>query len=117
MLRPAIFLGLIALILSAEALHAADQLLIDLHRDAGISCAGCHEEQRPKVAPSSAKCVSCHGDQQSLAKKTEQAFPNPHASPHAPPGDVQVCTECHHVHRVSEVSCSTCHRDFFFNVK
>jgi Cytochrome c3 len=99
------------------ALRAEEQFLISVHRHAGLSCAQCHQEQPPRVAPPSAKCIGCHGDQQVLAKKTESASPNPHAPPHAQPGETPVCTECHHIHRASEVSCSSCHRDFFFNVK
>ncbi|WP_456635231.1 cytochrome c3 family protein [Bradyrhizobium sp. USDA 10063] len=107
----------LATTLSISSLDADNRLLFDAHHSAGLSCAQCHDERPPKVSPSVDKCLSCHGDQQSLARKTEQTFPNPHASPHAAPGEVQVCADCHHVHRPSEVTCSSCHREFFFNVK
>src|SRR5665811_1410759 len=40
-----------------------------------------------------------------LANRTSAASPSPHAPP------------CHHTHRKSEVACSTCHREFEFDVK
>lgn len=101
----------------ARPLRADDQLLIAKHRAAGLNCAQCHEEKPPARTPSIRVCTGCHGDQQALARKTENASPNPHAPPHAAPGETQACTECHHVHRPSEVTCTSCHRDFFFNVK
>ena len=108
--------ALVAAILSAHSLRAG-QLLIETHRAAGVNCGQCHQEKPPALKPPPDVCLACHGDQATLAKKSENASPNPHAPPHAPSGETQICTECHHVHRPSEVSCSNCHRDFFFNVK
>jgi hypothetical protein len=56
-------------------------------------------------------------DQQALANKTSAAIPNLHAPPHLAAGEIQNCDECHHVYRKSEVSCSTSHREFEFDVK
>jgi len=92
-------------------------LLIKTHSASRLTCAQCHQERPPTSAPSNAPCLGCHGDQQALAQKTEGASPNPHAPPHLPPGETQVCSECHNVHKQSAVSCSSCHHDFFFNVK
>ena len=50
-------------------------------------------------------------------KQDQEVFPNPHAPPHLPAGEAQFCAECHHVHRPSEVSCTSCHREFNFNQK
>jgi Cytochrome c3 len=105
------------LLVLTQQLSGQDRLLIAAHRTTGVTCAQCHQEKPPARSPSSNVCLTCHGDQQALAKKTEGASPNPHAAPHATPGETQVCTECHHVHRPSEVTCTSCHRDFFFNVK
>jgi Cytochrome c3 len=113
----AAFVFLAGLLISTQRLHGADNLLVAIHHSAGIDCAQCHQEKPPSHAPSSDTCIGCHGDLQAVAKKTENASPNPHAPPHAPPNGNMACTECHHVHRPSEVTCSSCHRDFFFNVK
>jgi|ERR1022692_884748 cytochrome c3-like protein len=104
--------------ITSRSLHADDHpLLIETHRTAGLKCAQCHQEQPPRLAPPSSTCLACHGDQATLANRTSEASPNPHAPPHLPGGETQLCGECHHVHRKSEVSCNTCHREFHFDVK
>jgi len=108
---------LVAILLWSQPVFSDDQLLIAKHRAVGLNCAQCHEEKPPAHTPSASVCMGCHGDQQAIARKTESASPNPHAPPHSAPGETQVCTECHHVHRPSEVTCISCHRDLFFNVK
>jgi hypothetical protein len=113
-----LFAGAAAVTLASGILYANDRpLLIETHRAAGVECAQCHREQPPKLPPANAVCLGCHGQQQALASKTSAASPNPHAPPHLAEGETQVCTDCHHVHRRSEVSCSTCHPDFYFDVK
>ena len=92
-------------------------LLITKHQAAGLTCASCHNEKPPQVAPDDSKCVSCHGDQAKLAVLTKNANPNPHAPPHLAQGQTQACKDCHHVHKPSEVSCTDCHHTFQFNVK
>lgn len=91
--------------------------LIDRHRDKGLTCGSCHAEQPPRLKPADSVCARCHGDQARLAILTSKASPNPHASPHLSPGETLACGDCHHVHRPSEVSCTTCHQDFDFDVK
>jgi hypothetical protein len=107
-----------AAVIANRPLQADDRpLLFETHRAAGVGCAQCHQEQPPKLPPPNATCLGCHGDQAALASKTSAASPNPHAPPHLAVGETQICAECHHVHRRSEISCSTCHRDFYFDVK
>jgi hypothetical protein len=114
----AIILASVMMMIAGHALFADERpLLLEAHRAAGLNCAQCHQEQPPKLAPSTTTCLRCHGDQQALAEKTREAFPNPHASLHLAAGETQICSDCHHVHRPSEVSCSACHREFYFNVK
>jgi fumarate reductase flavoprotein subunit len=113
-----LFATVVAASVTTANLRAADQpLLIEKHKAAGLNCAQCHHERPPSTAPANTACAVCHGDQQALADKTRDAFPNPHAPPHLAAGNTQTCAECHHVHRPSEVSCGVCHREFFFNVK
>lgn len=92
-------------------------LLINKHQAAGLTCAQCHRESPPRSLPANSVCVGCHGDQAKLAALTTKSDPNPHAPPHLPAGETQVCADCHHVHKQSEVSCSDCHRSFHFNIK
>jgi hypothetical protein len=92
-------------------------LLIEAHKSRGMTCARCHGETPAHSVPASQVCTACHGDQSALAQLTAKADPNPHASPHLTQGATQVCSDCHHIHRPSEVSCSDCHRSFKFNVK
>ena len=108
----------VAVTITSRTLHADERpLLFETHRAAGLKCAQCHQEQPPRLAAPNSICLGCHGDQQALANKTSAAIPNPHAPPHLAAGEIQACNECHHIHRKSEVSCSTCHREFYFDVK
>jgi hypothetical protein len=96
--------------LIAQALSAADVFTADKHIKAGLNCESCHGAakvtQGAEVA--TAKCLSCHGPYEKLAKQTEKMSRNPHTNPHY--GDLD-CAECHHGHRADENSCSKCHRD------
>jgi hypothetical protein len=64
----------------SHVLHAEERLLIATHRAAGLNCAQCHLERPPSRAPAASVCITCHGDQQMLARKTENANPNPHVT-------------------------------------
>lgn len=92
---------------------AGAQTLHDMHQQAGIACTACHQETPAAAAPPDATCVACHGTMLDGA----QLAPDPHRSPHLSAGEVPVCSDCHHIHRPSEVSCVTCHRGFQFDVK
>lgn len=96
--------------------RAQDVMLGAIHKQAGIGCEACHVET-PPVAPDSFICSNCHGSAAELAAKAPTSGPNPHASPHLPVGESQPCTECHHVHRASEVTCATCHKTFQFRFR
>lgn len=96
---------------------ADDPSLLDRHQAAGLKCAGCHKERPPKTKPPNTSCLGCHGDQAKLAARTAAVTPNPHAPPHLPQGEAQLCDDCHHVHKPSEVACADCHHGFHFNVK
>lgn len=85
---------------------AADTLLADKHTALGLTCAQCHKTTTPTKAAPDSQCISCHGDNDAMAKKTEKAKPNPHFN-HL--GDVG-CTECHHGHKPSRPICADCHQ-------
>ena len=96
----------------ADQLWAAEALLVDRHKNAGVNCDGCHKENPPsKPAPTSV-CTDCHGDYAKIAEKTQNVKPqNPHES-HL--GDVE-CEKCHHLHKPSVNYCGSCH-NFGFKV-
>lgn len=70
------------------------------------ACRQCHKEATPSQPVKSAQCVSCHGDNDAVAKLTAQVKPNPHYN-HL--GDV-ACTDCHRGHEASALMCNTCHK-------
>lgn len=90
---------------------------IKKHQSAGVSCQGCHTETPPSNVVPDNQCLICHGDLTLLVEKTNKVYPNPHASPHLEPSDMPKCSDCHHMHKPSTVSCSQCHPEFKFNVK
>ncbi len=85
---------------------AAQQLLLaDRHKDAGITCEGCHKENPPEKKSPMEVCIGCHGNYDKLAELTQKSLSNPHDS-HL--GEVD-CGNCHHTHKPSEDFCSSCH--------
>ena len=92
---------------SLSACAAEAPFLADKHKDAGVNCESCHEENPPsKLVPTSV-CLGCHGgDYAKLAERTKKMAQNPHAS-HL--GNAN-CEYCHHAHRPSENYCAKCHR-------
>jgi fumarate reductase flavoprotein subunit len=81
------------------------KLLVERHKAAGIECSSCHKETPPKEAVTTAVCTGCHGDYDTLARRTEKVEPNPHESHE---GKID-CGACHHSHKASENYCARCH--------
>jgi hypothetical protein len=110
----------ISIVFAAVAPFAASasygQTLHDVHSKAGIQCAACHQRMPPEPKPPDTACVACHGTMLTPAGRVPRS-PDPHASPHLASGEVPACSECHHVHKPSEVTCVTCHRGFQFKIK
>ncbi len=94
---------------TAQTLFATDVFSSDKHIKAGLDCDDCHGAE--KVAAGAeigmAKCLSCHGPYEKLAKRTEKLSPNPHANPHS--GELD-CNVCHHGHKADENYCGSCHK-------
>jgi hypothetical protein len=92
---------------AVQALFAADVFNADKHIKTGLNCDGCHGAA--KVAAGAevgmAKCLSCHGPYEKLAKRTEKMSRNPHTSPH-----YLDCNVCHHGHSADKNDCGRCHR-------
>lgn len=108
MILLAVLLGLFSSA-GAQALH-------DVHKGAGIECAACHQAPPPAPVPNET-CVACHGTMLVPRSGSAPISPNPHNNPHLGTGQVPVCSECHKIHGVSEVTCSVCHRGFQFDIK
>lgn len=109
--KTAIFL---LMLLVSSVSNATSQALHDVHRNAGVPCTACHQEVPPALAPPDTTCVACHG---TMLDGLGTLFPDPHRSPHLGPGEIPTCSDCHRIHRPSEVTCVMCHRGFQFNVK
>ena len=96
-------------VFTAQVLFAADVFSSDKHIKTGLNCDNCHGVT--KVAAGAevgmAKCLSCHGPYEKLAKRTEKMSRNPHTNPHY--GDLD-CNVCHHGHSADENSCDRCHK-------
>jgi len=97
---------------STAGAAAPRPLLVEKHKEAGLTCDACHKESPPKAAVTASVCLGCHGDYAKLAERTQEAKPkNPHESHE---GEIE-CEECHHVHKTSVDYCAKCH-DFGFKV-
>ncbi|MDR1529589.1 MAG: cytochrome c3 family protein [Burkholderiales bacterium] len=76
------------------------------HANKGIACVLCHKENPPAKTVPFEQCENCHGDNDTMAKRTEKTSPNPHYN-HL--GNV-TCTECHRDHTESVLICDDCHK-------
>lgn len=100
----AIFAWLVVAAAQTGGPTAAARLLA-IHGKAGVTCAACHAERPPKLAPAQTTCLHCHGGNYAAVAAKSTAVPNPHAS-HL--GELP-CGDCHHVHRASVIKCNQCH--------
>jgi hypothetical protein len=117
--RPLVFLTILLFIflppmIGSGITTVADSILADKHQAKGLECAACHKEEPPEKGSPNELCMTCHGNQQQIAEKTNRIIPNPHASPHLDRGAPLACNECHHIHKPSKVSCNACHLFFKF---
>lgn len=90
---------------------AQGKFLADKHKEVGLDCQGCHQENPPSKKVETPICQSCHGDYAKIAIQTEKVEPNPHASHEG----YQSCDVCHHAHKPSIDHCGICH-NFGFKV-
>jgi len=79
-------------------------LLADKHEANGISCGDCHSEDPPADAVAKDNCMTCHEDYKELAAS--------YLDPHNAHISYANCSDCHHVHRESEMICQGCHHTF-----
>ena len=110
--RIIMLLGLVALLLPAGALRAAEggkTALAELHKARQIGCADCHGTAKKITVDDSEKavnqsCIGCHGDLDAVGVKAKGHI-NPHKS-HL--GQIN-CTACHSGHSRSQAYCLKCH--------
>lgn len=96
-----------------SSIWAAQELLLaDKHKNAGITCDVCHEENPPIKRVPMGVCTRCHGDYDKVIELTQKSRPNPHDS-HV--GELE-CDACHYSHKPFENYCARCH-DFELKVK
>lgn len=70
-------------------------------------CTTCHQEQVPTQAPTSEKCIACHGTMDKIPTPKNKFDKEPHHSAHF--GNTMECSTCHAEHKESKDYCSTCH--------
>lgn len=85
----------------AEEAPEVSKLLGDTHKEAGITCKNCHEKMPPKDEIESTVCLTCHDNYKELTASN--------LDPHNSHVTYSRCTECHHMHKPSEVQCLACH--------
>jgi hypothetical protein len=97
-------------VFTAQVLFAVGLFSSDKHIKAGINCDNCHGTAKVAAGEevAMAKCLSCHGSYEKLAKQTEKMIYNPHSNSHL--GDLD-CKVCHHGHRADENYCGSCHKE------
>lgn len=112
--------------------YTGDEMLVAVHRKAGITCLDCHEAtvsdqvkeltaqvggdyesplRQREFKPEACAGDDCHGDAKmaDMAEKTASLEPNPHEN-HKITG--ANCTACHNMHSPQETNCKECHTDF-----
>ena len=96
-------------VFTAQVLFAADVFNSDKHIKIGLNCDSCHGAATVATGAevSMAKCLSCHGSYEELAKRTETMSRNPHTNPH---NFDLACNVCHHGHSADENYCESCHK-------
>jgi hypothetical protein len=97
-------------VFTAQVLFAIGVFSSDKHIKAGLNCDNCHGSAKVTAGAEvgMAKCLSCHGPYEKLAKRTEKMSRNPHSNSHC--GDLD-CNVCHHGHRADENYCGSCHKE------
>ncbi len=101
--------SLLLSLFTSQGLFAADVFTSDKHIKKGLYCESCHGAAKtaPGAEVSMAKCLSCHGPYEKLAKGTEETSRNPHAYPHHEDLD---CNVCNLGHRADDNYCGGCHK-------
>lgn len=76
------------------------------HLAKGLQCTVCHVNGDQTRVVRKAQCLACHMNYETLAKRTADKHPNPHANHF---GD-RDCSTCHKGHGPSQLTCNRCHK-------
>ena len=100
------------------SLNPDGHLLVNAHRDLGITCSGCHTAATDSEPGTRGFCMrsGCHGDWESIVEATADwkgtvtvynasGTYNPHDNHR---GDAN-CSDCHSMHGQQDLTCVTCH--------
>ena len=87
---------------AAEERSVGDILLGDRHKEYGIECNECHQEDPPEKEVPTAICLSCHEDYRGIFRSAD-------FDPHNSHSNIDDCGACHHAHKPSENLCAVCH--------
>jgi hypothetical protein len=90
-----------------------DGFTADRHKSRGISCIGCHKEEKPKTAAPEKACLACHKSLDAVAERTKDYERNPHHNHITESSDVE-CTQCHQGHKADKILCHNCHSGMQF---
>lgn len=87
---------------AAEERSVGDILLGDRHKEYGIECNECHQEDPPEKEVPTAICLSCHEDFRGIFRSAD-------FDPHNSHSNIDDCGACHHAHIPSDNLCAVCH--------
>jgi hypothetical protein len=104
---------LVSIFLSGAGFTQQKYEVKDSHAGMVVSCAACHLDKTPPVAPETKACLACHGSYETVAGRTKALKPNPHDS-HK--GEVP-CSDCHSSHGNQKLMCNACHNFTNFKMK
>jgi hypothetical protein len=90
-----------------------DGFTAERHKSRGMSCVGCHKEEKPTTAAPEKACLACHKSLDAVAERTKSYSPNPHDNHITQSSDVQ-CTQCHQGHKEDKILCHSCHAGMNF---
>lgn len=108
-----IFATAAILIITSGSVSAQNKpALADRHQNSGLTCEACHDTN-PKQIVEGDKCLICHENSASVAKRTIALSPNPHSN-HLLDID---CTKCHLGHKAQVNYCQNCHSEMIFEKK
>lgn len=81
------------------------------HAEMGLACKDCHGTDAPTHRAPVAACKGCHDGAIKIPEVTVNVSGRTEkASPHASHLGEVPCTQCHHMHKSSELYCNQCHQ-------
>jgi hypothetical protein len=111
------FFALAAVLGTGTAIAQEKKLFTaDSHKERGLTCAACHNEEQPKTAASGDACLTCHNSIEAVAERIKDFEKDPHKN-HITDGSDIACTACHQGHKDNISLCHQCHAGLKFEKK